>query len=105
MYYCDIEKEIYEIFFFIFRIKFSNYYNLFVISEVTLSLLCSFVIHEVDQESHSQNRSSRNQIIRRILTNIAANVTEYHIILKLIFIKIVIPKFTIRQLFHEKNVF
>ncbi len=36
---------------------------------------------------------------------ILANITEYHIISKLIFIRISIPKFMkIRQLFHVKNV-
>ena len=35
-------------------------------------------------------RSSRNQIIRRILTNIVANITEYHIISKIIYHRIII---------------
>ncbi len=35
----------------------------------------------------------------------AANITEYHIISKLIFLRIIIPKFMmIRQLFNVKNV-
>ena len=33
---------------------------------------------------------------------VAANITEYHIILKLIFLRIIIPKLMkIRQLFHD----
>ena len=36
---------------------------------------------------------------------VAANITEYHIISKLIFLRIIIPKFMkIRQLVHVKNV-
>ena len=36
---------------------------------------------------------------------VAANITEYHIISKLIFLRIIIPKFMmIRQLFHVKNI-
>ena len=36
---------------------------------------------------------------------VAANITVYHIISKLIFLRIIIPKFMkIRQLFHLKNV-
>ena len=36
---------------------------------------------------------------------VAANITEYHIISKLIFLRIIIKKFMkIRQLFHVKNV-
>ena len=36
---------------------------------------------------------------------VTANITEYHIISKLIFLRIIIPKFMkIRQLFHVKNV-
>ena len=36
---------------------------------------------------------------------VAANITEYHIISKLIFIRIIIPKFMKkRRLFHVKNV-
>ena len=36
---------------------------------------------------------------------VAANITEYHIISKLIFLRIIIPIFKkIRQLFHVKNV-
>ena len=36
---------------------------------------------------------------------VAANITEYYIITKLIFQRIIIPKFMkIRQLFHVKNV-
>ena len=36
---------------------------------------------------------------------VAANITEYHIISKIIFLRIVIPKFMkIRQLLHVKNV-
>ena len=35
---------------------------------------------------------------------VAANITEYHIISKSIFLKIIIPKsMKKRQLFHEKN--
>ncbi len=35
---------------------------------------------------------------------VAANITEYHIISRLIFLRIIIPKFMkIRQLFHTKN--
>ena len=36
---------------------------------------------------------------------VAANITEYQIISKLIFLRIIIPNFmNIRQLFHVKNV-
>ncbi len=36
---------------------------------------------------------------------LAANVTEYHIISKLIFLRIIIPKFMLRrQLFEVKNI-
>ncbi len=36
---------------------------------------------------------------------VAVNITEYHIISKLIFLRIIIPKLVmIRQLFHVKNV-
>ena len=36
---------------------------------------------------------------------VAANITEYHIISKLIFLKVIIPKFMKkRRLFHVKNV-
>ena len=36
---------------------------------------------------------------------VVANITEYHIISKLIFLRIIIPKFLEkRQLFHVKNV-
>ncbi len=35
---------------------------------------------------------------------VALNIIEYHIISKLIFQRILIPKFMIRQLFHVKNV-
>ena len=35
---------------------------------------------------------------------LAANITEYHIISKLIYLRINIPKVTmVRQLYHEKN--
>ncbi len=38
-------------------------------------------------------------MIRQILTNIVANITEYHIISKLIFFRIIIPKI------HEDKAF
>ncbi len=35
---------------------------------------------------------------------VAANITEYHILWKVIFLRIIIPKFmNIRQLFHVTN--
>ena len=37
-------------------------------------------------------RSSRNQIINIDKYRVAANITEYHILLKLIFLRIIIPK-------------
>ncbi len=47
-------------------------------------------------------------MLRRILTSIcrlAANITEYDIISKLILLRIIIPKFMkIRQLFHVKKI-
>ena len=47
-------------------------------------------------------RSLKNQMIRRILTNIAANITEHHIISNLIFLRIIIPKLRIsRQLIQK----
>ena len=37
---------------------------------------------------------------------VATNITDYHIISTLIFLRIIIPKFMIiRQLFHVKSVF
>ena len=36
---------------------------------------------------------------------VAVNITEYHIILKLIFLRIIIPKFVMIQLFHVKKFF
>ncbi len=39
-----------------------------------------------------KKQSLRNQKIRRILTNIAANIAEYHIISKLIFLRIIHDK-------------
>ncbi len=36
---------------------------------------------------------------------IGANIREYHIVSKIIFLRIIISKFMIRKLFHEKNVF
>ena len=35
---------------------------------------------------------------------VAANITECHIVSKLFFLRIIIPKFMIRQLFHVTSV-
>ena len=46
-------------------------------------------------------KSDRQKNIEKY--RVAANITEYHVMSKLIFLRIIIPKFIkIRQLFHVK---
>ena len=59
--------------------------------------MTTFIKTKLNKKSYDQTNINKYRV--------AANITEYHIISELIFLRIIIPKFImIMQLFHVKNV-
>ena len=78
------------------QILFFTFLNILKTSDVEFSFNKNDNIHKSEAHEKSDNQTNIDNI---------ENITEYNIIPKLIFLRIIIPKFmNIRQLLHVKDV-